>query len=73
VSGTGESLHCPECQTARDTNRTGWCVDCKAFVAAAECSWGPGKYIVGLEDLACPGCGKRWCFGLEDVYPGRWG
>jgi hypothetical protein len=73
MSTAAESRHCAECQIALDANRTGWCEQCKAFVAASECTCGPGKYTVDLQDLSCPGCGKRWCFGLEDVNPGRWG
>jgi hypothetical protein len=71
VSAIEVSLHCAECQVARVTNRTGWCADCKAFVAASDCTWGPGKYVFGLLDLSCPGCGKRWCFGLEDLHQER--
>ena len=65
------SLHCAECQVAWDDNRTGWCADCKTFIAASSCAWGPGKYVAGLQDLSCPGCGKRWCFGLEDLHQAR--
>ena len=71
MTAAADSLHCAECQIAWEATRTGWCSNCKAFVAAADCTWGPGKYLVGLQDLSCPGCGKRWCFGLEELTQDR--
>jgi hypothetical protein len=68
------TVHCAECQRALDGGRTGWCAECRTFVAAAECPWVPGRDGAAPADLSCPTCGWRWCCGLESTRPirGAW-